>query len=235
MTDRAFEELQRRCRKLRHRKIWKWILIFVVFAGVLAVMVFKIYLDKPIKKVIVVKKIVSKPVAPKKILPKKQIKIPKKKPAKEDTYDTIILKPTIIIPKVKDSKNKDTKIVKKEIKKPIKAKIPVKNQEQKINIKVTSLKDEQSLLKDNKTNEDFTSTLNLAKYYYDHSKYGKAIFFAKKANRYKPSSFIPWQYYAKAKIKQNKKADAIDAIRQYLSYFDSDVAQKMLAEIGDKK
>jgi len=168
---------------------------------------------------------------------KKKQKIPPKQKEikKTDSYNTVILKPTIIVPTF-EPKPKPRKTIKK-AEQPVKS--PVKKIKQKveskINIHVRSLEDEQSLLKANKDAENFDTTLNLAKYYYKYEKYQKVVFFAKKANRYKPTSFEPWYYYAKAKIKQNKKDEAIKAIKIYLSYFDSDNAQKLLQEIKSKK
>ncbi len=234
MTDRAFEELQRRCKRLNSRRLMKWFLIFVLLAGVAVSTVFNFYIDKPIKKEVSIKKII-KPIKPKTVLPKIKKNIQKsikKKIVKKDRYDTIVLKPTIVIPEIKIQPKVKKIVPKQEIKKPV---IIPKEQKPTVDIKVISLKDEQSLLKDNQEHESFKSTLSLAKYYYEHSKYGKSIYFAKKANHYKPSSFKPWKYYAKSKIEQNKKSEAIEAIKQYLSYFDSDEAVKMFQEIGGKK
>ena len=239
MTDIAFEELQKRCKKLKNKRLLKWFLVFVLLAGIITFTVVNFYIDRPIKKVMPIKKIVKsvklKPVKPKVVLPKikKIIQIPiKKKIIKKDSYDTIILKSNIVIPKVKNKQKIKNFVVKKEIKKVLKVQ---KEQKPTVDIKVTSLKDEQSLVKSNQEHESFDSTLGLAKYYYLHSKYEKAIYFAKKSNHYKPSSFKPWKYYAKSKIKQKKKSEAIEAIKLYLSYFNSDDAVKMLQEIGGKK
>ena len=234
MTDRAFEELERRCKKLRNKRLVKWFLALVLLVGVTVFTVFNFYIAKPAKKMASINKI-AKPVKPKTVLPKIKKTIPKpikKKIVKKDRYDTIVLKSTIVVPKVKIQPKIKKVVVKKEIKK---LALTAKMKKQTVDIKVTSLKDEQSLIKDNKEHESFDSSLSLAKYYYEHSKYEKAIYFAKKANRFKPSSFKPWEYYAKSKIRQNKKSKAIEAIKQYLSYFDSDEAVKMLQEIGAEK
>ncbi len=235
MTDRAFEELQRRCKRLKNKRFLKWFLALVLFAIVVMFVIFNFYIDKPVKKELPIKKVV-KPAKPKRVLLKikKTTQKPiKKKITKKDKYNTIVLNSTIVIPKVTIHQPKTKKlVVKKEIKK---VAVMQKEQKQVVDIKVTLLKDEQSLIKDNQEHENFNSTLSLAKYYYKHSKYEKAIYFAKKANRYKPSSFKPWEYYAKSKTKQNKQPEAIEAIKQYLSYFDSDEAMKLLQEIGGKK
>jgi tetratricopeptide (TPR) repeat protein len=172
----------------------------------------------------------------KQIKSKKQIILPKQKEIrKTNSYDTVILKSTIVVPAF-EPKPKPKKHIKKALQS---VKLPVKKPEQKIepkiNIHVRSLEDEQSLLKANKDTENFDTTLKLAKYYYKNAKYQKVVFFAKKASRYKPISFEPWYYYAKAKIKENKKDEAIKAIETYLSYFDSNEAQKLLQEIKNKK
>ncbi|MCF6172579.1 MAG: hypothetical protein L3J44_02165 [Campylobacteraceae bacterium] len=224
MTDRAFEDLERRCKKLKQKTFIKWFFGFIFFIIVAGVAVFlKFYESIPIKKTVIIKqnaiteKKVPKQKIPKKILPK---------PKRENSYDTITLEPTIVIPKVENIKKVTQKVIKKVEKKSIEKKEPPK-----IDIKVTSIKDEQSLLKENKNSENFDTTLDLAKYYYENGKYEKSIYFAKKANHYKPSSFKPWEYYSKSKMKQNKKSEAIASIKQFLSYFNSDDAIKLLQKL----
>jgi len=232
MTNRAFEDLERRSRTITRKRYLKIFIFLLIIVSIIFIVIFELFFNpqdiKPKQKVLS-KKIVKEV--------KEAIKLPKqeKKIDKNDSYDTVFLKPTIIVPIIKkklkniEPKKKIEKLVhslKKELK--VKPK-PI------INIQVKSLKDEQSLIKANKEIENFDSTLKLAKYYYKNEKYQKSLFFAKKANRYKPTSFKPWYYYAKAKVKQNKREDAINAIEEYLRYFSSDEAQKLLQEIKGKK
>ena len=162
-------------------------------------------------------------------------KVLKKEVDKTEKYNTVFLTPTIVIPKIKKPEIRSSKIEKKiDIPKP-KKQLPVIKENKKINIIVKSLENEDSLLKKNQANENFETTLNLSKYYFKKSKYEKAILWSKKANHYKPSSFKPWLIYAKAKIKQNKKDEAIKAVETFLSYFNSAVAEKFLQNIKGQK
>ncbi|NOX16365.1 MAG: hypothetical protein GXP61_10165 [Epsilonproteobacteria bacterium] len=226
MTDRAFEDLERRCRKLNQKLFFKWFFGFMLLVGLIAMGCFAFYYYNPLKKKIVAKKIVVKQKKLTKILPKVK---------KNDNYNTIVLKPTIIVPKREISKKVLKKVLKKVEKKSTVEKKPQKVISPTVNIRVTSIKSEQSLLKDDKNNENFDTTLTLARYYYNNDKYEKTIYYAKKANHYKPSSFKPWEYYSKAKMKQNKKSEAIEAIKQYLSYFNSEDAIRMLQKMESKK
>ncbi|MFK5882473.1 MAG: CDC27 family protein [Sulfurospirillum sp.] len=246
MTDRAFEDLQKRCKKMGIKKFMKIVLsVFLLFLTVifLCFVYIKINSIEPKKSVIrqkkvkIIKKNVSsttlkqeKSFKPKNI-PK--IKIPQKE--KKDDYNTVILKPTIIIPKIKTSQMQQVQNLKPKIVKKIEPEKKVQKERKKIIIQVRSLRDEASLLKENKTSESFQSTLNLSEYYLKKSKYEKAINWSKKANHYKPSSFKPWLIYAKAKIKQGKKSEAAKAVETFLSYFSSPDAQKFLYEIKGKK
>lgn len=266
MTNRAFEDLEKRSSAINRKRYFKIFMILLLIIAVCAVA----YIEFPkIKKMIFKKDIVvhekiiskAKPVIVKKTVKKIEVKkiivdinktkITKHKVSKTKTikheaektktdrvskYNTVFLKPTIVVPKI----SKPT--IKKKIQIPqvsktpkIKKTISPEKEKKKINIIVKSLESEESLLKENKTNENFETTLKLSKYYLEKSKFEKAIVWSKKANHYKPSSFKPWLIYAKAKISQNKKNEAIKAIETFLSYFDSDDARKFLLTIKGQK
>ncbi len=250
MTGRAFEDLEKRSRAINRKRYFKiFIILLVIFAICVSAyiafikskeMVFKKHIfiekktDKAEKPVVIKKTIADKNLT--KIIKPKEIK---RKTDKVEKYNTVFLKPTIILPKIEKQAAKNNKINKKIIKKTdvpkIEKQLPAMQEKKKINITVKSLKDEESLLKENQANESFETTLNLSKYYFKKSKYEKAILWSKKANRYKSSSFEPWLIYAKAKIKQNKKDEAIKAVETFLSYFDSDDARKFLQKIKGQK
>jgi len=264
MTSRAFIDLEKRSRAINRKRYLRIfiVLLIILIAGVLAYMEF-IKSKKPImkKQISVENKIetikkpivdvnttkIKKPIVDMNVVSiKKPVidvnrtkiikqKVLKKEVDKTEKYNTVFLTPTIVIPKIKKPEIKSSRIEKKIDIPKAKKQLPIIKEKKKFNIIVKSLENEDSLLKKNQANENFETTLNLSKYYYKKSKFEKAILWSKKANHYKSSSFKPWLIYAKAKIKQNKKDEAIKAVETFLSYFNSDVAQKFLQNIKGKK
>ncbi len=189
------------------------------------------------KQAKIVKEITQKviPAIKKSPAPKVAPKIKTKEITQKDDYDTVLLKPTIVIPKIKVSQKKQIAPKKISAIKEKKIEKTVIKPKKKFLIQVRSLENKESLLKDNKTSENFDTTLKLSIYYFEKSKFEKAINWSKKANHYKPSSFEPWLIYAKAKIKQGKKEEAVKAVETFLSYFSSPEAEKFLYKIKSKK
>jgi len=240
MTGRAFGDLEKRSRAINRKKYFKiFIILLLIFvACTFAYIEFmkskqivlkkNIFIEKKIPKV--KKSIINTNIT--KIIKQKEVKA---KIDKIQKYDTVFLKPTITVPKIEKREIKNIKVNNTTIKKidipKIEKVLPNIQEKKKINITVKSLKDEESLLKTNKANESFETTLKLSKYYFEKSKFEKAILWSKKANHFKSSSFEPWLIYAKAKIKQNKKDEAIKAIETFLSYYNSDAARKFLQNI----
>jgi len=252
MTSKAFVDLEKRSRAINRKKYLRiFILLLIIFiVSILAYMWFvksnKLVMQKEkfaekkidtIKKPIVNMDVVSakKPVVDVGGGKITKQKVSEKEVDKTNKYNTVFLAPTIVMPKIKKPEIKSSKIEKKITIPKVKKQLPIIKEKKKINIIVKSLENEDSLLKKNQENENFDTTLNLAKYYLEKSKFEKAIFWSKKANHYKPSSFKPWLIYAKAKIKQNKKDEAIKAVKTFLSYFNSDLAEKFLQNIKGKK
>ncbi len=268
MTNRTFEDLQRRCRNL-NRKRWIKRLFILLFLFVLAAISYFGYINhkkgilEKSEDVVKAKKVTPKQKEIRVIVEKKEkpIKI-KKTPEKNITvsktdekniskkietkdnilqsYNTVFLKPTIVIPVIKKQeqvKKNINRVIPKET--VIESNISiVQNQpikKKKIYIKVKSLEDEESLLKANKAGESFESTMKLSNFYLKKSKFEKAIYWSKKANHYKPSSFEPWLIYAQSKIKQGKKDEAVKAIETFLSYFNSNEGEKYLQSIRRDK
>ena len=189
---------------------------------------------KVLEKSSIVKKVEAKKVVKKQ---KREVEIKENKKViqkKSIKYDTIFLNSNIVVPKTIKAKKPKEEIHKTTLKKRSAPKKSVSIKKKKIIIKVKSLKDEESLLKDNNADENFKTTIKLSNYYFEKLKYQKAIYWSKKANHYKPSSFEPWLIYAKAKIKQHKKPEAIRAVKTFLSYFNSKDARKFLIKIEGK-
>ncbi len=269
MTNRAFEELERRCKNMDRRRYIKWFLILFSVFIVFLFAYFQFFENRQVatkkdtreykkglaKEIIKSKNIVKtkqkseisgqvyqKKIVANKIKPKKIVKKIKSLPKEEKRviskkipdYNTLLLNPHIVIPKIAEYKESDKKALKSVSQKTDTFKKNTDIKKKKFNIKVKSFKDEKSLLKDNRVNENFETTMKLSGYYFDKSEYQKAIYWSKKANHYKPSSFKPWFIYAKAKIKQHKRSEAIKAIEIFLSYFDSNNARKFLLKIKGK-
>ncbi len=240
MTSRAFIDLEKRSRAINRKRYFRvFVILFLIFIACAFAYIEFIKSKKPVlkKHILVEKKIpkTKKLVADINVTKVIKPKVDKKKVEKIERYDTVFLKPTITIPKIKKIEIKNNKIKKKITIPKIKEQLPVAKKENKINIIVKSFDSEDSLLKKNQVNENFNTALNLSKYYFKKSKFEKAIVWSKKANHYKASSFEPWLIYAKAKIKQNKKDEAIKAVETFLSYYDSEIAQKFLQNIKGQK
>jgi len=178
---------------------------------------------KIIKKIVKKQKRKAEPRENKKVMQKKSI-----------TYDTIFLNSNIVVPKTIKAKKLKKETQKTTLKKRSILQNSTNTKKKKIVIKVKSFKDEESLLKDSRVDENFETTLKLSSYYLKKLKYQKAVYWSKKASRHRPSSFEPWLIYAKAKIKQHKKPEAIRAVKTFLSYFDSKDARKFLMKIEGK-
>jgi len=252
MKSRAFMDLEKRSRAI-NRKRYLRIFIVLLIIFILSVLAYMEFMKskKPImkKKISVENKIdaikkpvvdmnitsIKKPIVDANVTKTIKQKVLKKEVAKTEKYNTVFLTPTIVIPQIKKPEIKSSKIEKKIAIPKAKKQLPIIKEKKKINIIVKSLENEDSLLKKNQANENFETTLNLSKYYFKKSKFEKAILWSKKANHYKSSSFKPWLIYAKAKIKQNKKDEAIKAVETFLSYFNSAVAEKFLQNIKGQK
>ncbi len=227
MTNRTFEDLERRSTNLNRKKFAKWFLLLLAVAGIIFLVVANFMGNKKLikQKITVIKQEKIVPIKPK---PQKQQPKP--------TYNTILLKPTIVIPKIEKKVKKVQEISK--VQKPkeiIREKLKIVKEPKKLKIEVKSLDNEESLLKSYSGDESFNSALKLSDYYFKNKKYEKAIYYSKKANHYKPSSFKPWLIYAQAKIGQNKKEEAIKAIETFLSYFNSNEAEKLLIKLKSNK
>jgi len=220
MTSETFHSLEKRCHSLNRFIFMQWFLGFLI---VVAISLF-IYLHF---------------MRPKEVnIPKKSVEKIVKKPSKP--YNTILLQSNIQVPNVIVHKVivHEPKKVKKKIKKHIVRRdkvidTPAEVIKPTFTIKSTKLSGISALLKSNNEDENFDSVLKLAQYYLKHKYYQKAIHYAIKANHYNQSSFQPWLIYAKSKLKQHRKKEAIKAIKSYLSYYHSDDAKRFLLEMED--
>ncbi|MDX1810181.1 MAG: CDC27 family protein [Sulfurospirillaceae bacterium] len=261
MTNRAFEDLERRCTALNRKIFLKWFLLIFIILALIGFGLFEFFFVSAtqISHVVPLKKVENNVSKIKRVIPKlkvvaKKIDTNKTILKKEESnitvkpqdYKTLLLKPNIVIPKINQKIQEVNTTIKKdkiqpkvtEVKKD-KIVVPDKNislkQADKIHISVTTMPSEESLIETNSKDEDFDSAFKLAQYYFKNQKYEKAIFYSKKANHFNPTSAKPWLVYARAKIKEHKRDEAIKALETYLSYFSSDDVENLLISIKGKK
>lgn len=224
MTNSRFEELERRCKKIKDKKIIKFIIFTLFLALLVAVSYWAVVkypkLDNTVKtkNTTPVKKVISKT-------------------EKSTSKPTLKLEPVIKIPKVTTKphiqKKKET-VQKKEKQKaqnlPKKPKTTVKKEVIKPILKiVTQNADKETvLLKNYSINKDFSSALKLAKYYFKQKDYKKALYWAKNANKLDSTKDDSWIVYAKSKYALGKEEDAIESLKTFLSIFYSKRATELL-------
>ncbi len=242
MTNRAFEELEKRCKRLNNRIYLKFFFSFVFFLLFLYFEYSYFFYNKDktlhvnIEKTVKIqakknetKKTVLKEVTEEK-LTKKSLKSDKKESNIVD-YDTIILKSNIVLPNIKTT---EKKILKKE-----KTRVAKKQKEslerKKLHIKVKSMSADEAYIKSNISAEGYDKSLNLARYYFKHKKFNKAIFYSKKASQDSPDKEEPWLIYIKSKMGLGRNKEALKTLNTFLSYFNSKEGEKLLKELKDKR
>ena len=97
-----------------------------------------------------------------------------------------------------------------------------------IKLQVTKREELVNLLKEYDIKQNFTSSINLAKYYFENDRYQQSIKWAIKSSKFDPSASEPWILYAKTKQKQGRIKVAIRALDIYLRRYKSKEAQNLL-------
>ncbi len=241
MTNSRFEDLERRCKKIKNRKIIKFV-IYIIFLSTFVVLLFYLAGNKYLKQDKVPnakktvlnnkKKIILNNVK-KTILDNKN----KKKTVKNSKKATLKLEPVIELPKIlpqrkitKQAKSKSNKSVQKPIVVPSKKETIEKKETQKPAFRIIA-KDankETILLKNYSINKDFSSALKLAEYYFWQKNYKKAIYWSKNANKLDSAKDDSWIIYAKSKYALGEKDDAIESLKTFLNIFYSKRANELL-------
>ena len=261
MNSLRFEELNKKCKKIKMKKILKALIpLFLIL--IICVLSFLYYSkadnknniskktltyktknismikeDKNSKKI----KITHKNKMTKlKSSKKKREVISKIKKENKSKNDKILLNPALNIPELNTSK-----IIEKEIKVPA-----VKNRAEKsiavrvektqankksFKISVKSVDKESVLIKNYKNLKDYKSALKLATFYFDEKDYKKCIYWAKIASQLGKTADKPWILYAKAKYNLNQKEDAIKSLQMYLNYFDSKDVYELLRKFKKER
>ncbi|KFL35166.1 MULTISPECIES: CDC27 family protein [unclassified Sulfurospirillum] len=104
------------------------------------------------------------------------------------------------------------------------AKLPVSETEEA----TRSLHEEQQLLKAYNTVSTFDNAYALAHFYFEHKAYAEVIMWAKEASKHNSSSEKPWILYAKAKFYLGDRTEAIRSLELFLGYINSKEAHELL-------
>lgn len=91
-----------------------------------------------------------------------------------------------------------------------------------------ALNHEQQLLKRYNTVQNFDNALALASFYFEQKSYGEAVSWAKEASKHHSSSEKPWILYAKSKFYLGDRTEAIRSLELFLSYINSKEAEELL-------
>ncbi|MDD2383690.1 MAG: CDC27 family protein [Sulfurospirillaceae bacterium] len=247
MTNSRFEDLERRCQKIKRARIAK-IVLFFTFISFLVSGYFYINSANFILDKSTIGTLSTAPTA----LIETNTSVPQQSDEKNETqitaeenitldnekqsYDTLLLAPKIknnmkqlqlpreeniaLAPPIRNREVKDFTL-NDELKAPGEPKTV-------INMSVKSLGMEESLLKNFHSTSTFKTAFELANYYFDSKEYTKAIVWAKEASKLGPTSEQPWLIYAKSKFHLGEKDEAIRSLEIYLGYSSSKEVKDLL-------
>ena len=91
-----------------------------------------------------------------------------------------------------------------------------------------SLNEEQHLLKVFQAEQNFSNAYALAHFYFERKSYSEVILWAKEASKRDSRSDLPWILYAKSKFYLGDRAEAIRSLELFLGYINSKEAQALL-------
>lgn len=104
------------------------------------------------------------------------------------------------------------------------AKLPIDETKATIN----SLSEEEQLLKNYNAVQNFDNAYALAYFYFERQLYSDVIVWAKETSKHNSRSEKPWLLYAKAKFSLGDRAEAIRSLELFLSYINSKEAHELL-------
>lgn len=259
MTERRFEELEKRVKHLQKKRLVARVLIvFILFlAGAFLWWYFygeklsglaQESLDKntPSKKELKVQDTAPKektksfkPITTQKSEDKDTNESIKSKKAletnttkKEDLapYDTIFLSPSITTEIENTQKEVKPKIEVSEKKPQEKQE---QNQEVNFSMQVKEVKNKEALQERFEGARDYESAIALSKLFFEEQSFNKTLHWAKIASKIKPSAAEPWILFAKAKEAQGDIESAKKALSLYLEYFNDQEAQNLLKNLEE--
>jgi predicted Zn-dependent protease len=152
-------------------------------------------------------------------MPKKEVVVAKEEIVKEVKTEPV-KRTKVETPKEKELPNKVYKRAEKKIKKDTPFKLEVQERKSLF-----------TLLSKNKEEDNYHSTINIAKFYFEEKNYEKAVTWAVKASKKDPKQSKPWVIYAKSKAALGKVKVAKKALSLYLKHTNSPEVQKLLENI----
>jgi len=257
MTNSRFEDLERRCLKIKRKRIAKIVFICILLSLVgfgyfyTTVKPLSSTLASPIESVdkknssILVPEDTNVTVKELNVTVTQAIKVEenssKNIEEKQDeslvSYDTLMLSPKMTLnPSQKKSPPSEEKInlappskaLAKETIGEMEDFLGKPESKKPLSISVTSLSNEEALLKNFHSSKSFSEALALAHFYFDRQEYVKAISWAKESSKLKPVSDEPWLLYAKSKFHLGDRAEAIRSLELFLGYVNSKEVKDLL-------
>jgi tetratricopeptide (TPR) repeat protein len=95
-------------------------------------------------------------------------------------------------------------------------------------LEVKERKNLYNLLKRNKENDNYQTTVNLAQFYFNEKNYEQAVTWSVKASKKDPKKSLPWVIYAKSKSQLGKTIVAKKALSIYLKHTESKEVRNLL-------
>lgn len=230
MTNSRFEDLQRRCQKMKRARIAKVVLLCV---GSILIALGTWYqtinvspahsLQEPAKEVEQITEPNKNNVTIKKEVTDEASLISEE----NQNYDTLKLAPTIKN-ELKPLPSEEKIELKAVMAPPIEDFLAPPEVKKSLSISVKSLSNEESLLKNFHSENTIATSMALAQFYFEKKEYGKAIVWAKESSKLEPVSDKPWIIYAKSKFHLGERAEAIRSLELFLGYVNSNEVKELL-------
>lgn len=251
MTNSRFEDLERRCQKIRRRRIARIVSICVVLSLVgFGYFYYTLHgltpytdLKKPLKESVIQainNSTMSLDIKVEEVNQTIQLQSENnlsqsletpKQPAESSGYDTLVLSPKVKVGQPKKVPTEE-KIY---LDPPLKADtLPVEDflakpePKKTLSMSVTSLSSEEALLKNFHSSKAFPEAIALAHFYFEKKEYIKTIAWCKESSKLKPMSDEPWILYAKSKFHLGERAEAIRSLELFLGYVNSKDVRELL-------
>lgn len=246
MTNSRFEDLERRCQKIKRARIAKIVLFFTFISFLVggyfymnttnSILVEKVSNASSLPMATVEMNMTMSQLGDEKNETQISMEENITQESEKQSYDTLLLTPKVknsiakmqlpteenvaLAPPIRNHEVKDF-VLNDALKAPSETKTV-------INMSVKSLGMEESLLKNFHSASTFKTAFELANYYFDLKEYTKAIVWAKEASKLGPTSEQPWLIYAKSKFYLGEKEEAIRSLEIYLGYSSSKEVKDLL-------
>lgn len=240
MTNSRFEDLQRRCQKMKRvriaRVVFACLAIIVLVFSIYYALFFNIPQQAQVKEAIATQENTTTTHVSTK-LPLSQSDKEEQKlgtvlesplaSEENQTYDTLRLSP--VINNTFKSLPVEEKIdLKPSMAPPVEDFLTPPEAKKSLNISVKSLSNEDSLLKNFNSEKSFATAIALAQFYFEKKEYSKAIAFAKESSKLEPTSDRPWLIYAKSKFHLGEREEAIRSLELFIGYVNSNEVKELL-------